>query len=164
MFSALEQLFADPGIRLKLLMLCVLPFVLFRSIKHIRLGLRSKDWRRTKATISVSGLDRESGAYYPKILYNYTVNGRELTDGNYSFARAMTNGKSRALAVVQQNPVGKEIIIYVDPKDASRTVVVPGVHWAAYANVLFLVLFFGGIAFIGEILTFIWPGCQPNCR
>jgi hypothetical protein len=155
--------FADPGIRLKLLMLGVLLFVLFKPIKSIVLGLRSKDWRKMRATITTSGLDRESGVYYPKIIYNYTVNGRELTDDNYTFSGAITNSKSRALAIVQENPVGKEISIFVNPEDSSRTVVVPGVHWSAYANVAFFVVFFTGIAFIVDILNFIWPGCQPNC-
>lgn len=157
------HLLADPGVRLKLLMLGVLLFVLFKPIKSIMLGLRSKEWRKVKATITTSGLDRESGVYCPKIIYNYAVNGRELTDDNYTFSGAITNSKSRALAIVKENPVGKEIPIFVNPEDPSRTVVVPGVHWSAYANVAFFVIFFGGIAFIGEILNLIWPGCQPNC-
>ncbi|MGH8462952.1 MAG: DUF3592 domain-containing protein [Pseudomonas sp.] len=159
----MENLISDPGMRLKLLMLGVLVFVLFKPIKSIVLGVRSKNWRKTRATISVSGLDRESGVYYPKIIYNYTVNGRALVDDNYTFVGAITNSKARALAIARDNPVGKEISIYVSPDDSARTVVVPGVHWSAYANVVFLVVFFTGIAFIVEILNMIWPGCQPNC-
>ena len=144
-------------------MLGVLFFVLFKPIRGIVLGLRSKSWRKVRAIVATSGLDRESGVYYPKIIYNYTVNGRELTDDNYTFCGAITNSKSRALAIVHDNPVGKEISIFVNPGDSSSTVVVPGVHWSAYANVAFFVFMFTGIAFIADILNFIWPGCQPNC-
>jgi hypothetical protein len=157
------HILADPGIRLKLLMLGVLLFVLYKPIKSIILGLRARGWRKIKATVTASGLDRESGVYYPKIIYNYTVNGREFTDDNYTFCGAITNSKAHALAAVRANPVGKEIVVFVNPEEPARTVVVPGVHWSAYANVAFFVLIFGSIAFLVEILNFIWPGCQPNC-
>lgn len=144
-------------------MAALLVVVLFNPIKSILLGLRSKEWRKTKATVATSELDRMGGVYYPKIIYKYTVNGREFINDSYTFSGISTDGKLRALALVRGNPIGKELSIYVDPEDSSRSVVVPGVHWSAYANIFLLVALFAGIAFIVDILNFVWPGCEPNC-
>src|SRR5688572_10281219 len=103
----MEQVLADPGIRLKLAMLVVLVFVLFRPIKSIILGTRSKHWRKARAIVTTSDLDREAGHYHPKIIYSYTVNGRDRIDDNYTFSGAITGSKSRAIAIVQELPVGK---------------------------------------------------------
>ena len=151
------------ALQLKILMLGVLTYVSYFHVKSILLGRKSRDWRRVKAEITASGIDRESGTYYPKIIYRYTVNGRDYINDTYTFIGTGQMLKRSVVAVALQNPVGKQIDVFVDPNDPSRSVIIPGAHASSYFNIVFFVLMFGGIAFLPELLNFIWPGCQPNC-
>jgi len=152
-----------PAIDLKLLMLGLLIYVSYFHLKSIIRGRRSKNWRRVKAEITSSGIDRESGTYYPKIIYRYTVNGRDYINDTYTFVGTGQMLKRNVVSIALQNPVGKQIDVFVDPADPSRSVIVPGAHASSYFNIVFFIFMFGGFAFLPEILTFIWPGCQPNC-
>jgi hypothetical protein len=158
-----ENIVADPGVRLKLIMLFVLIYAVYKPIKSIILGRQSLSWRKIHATVITSNVDRESGAWYPNLIYKYVVGGKEFVGDLYTFAGASTNSKSKSLKIVDDHPVGSDITVYVHPEEPSKSVVVPGVLWQAYANVVFFVVFLGGIAFIVDILNFFWPGCKPHC-
>ncbi len=151
------------ALQLKLLMLGILAYVSYFHVKSILLGRKSRDWRRVKAEITASGIDRESGTYYPKIIYRYAINGREYINDTYTFIGTGEMLKRNVISVALQNPVGKQIDVFVDPNDPSRSVIVPGAHISSYLNIVLFVLMLGGIAFLPELLTFFWPGCQPNC-
>lgn len=100
---------------LKLLMLGVLIYVSYFHVKSILLGRRSRDWLRVKAEITASGVDRESGTYYPKIIYRYTVNGRDYINDTYTFIGTGQMLKRSVVSIALRNPVGKQIDVFVIP-------------------------------------------------
>src|SRR5688572_24059663 len=106
-----------PGLQLKLLMLGVVSYVSYFHVKSILLGRKSRDWKRVKAEVTASDIDRDSGTYYPKIIYRYTINGRDYINDTYTFVGTGEMLKRSVVAVALQNPVGKQIDVFVDPDD-----------------------------------------------
>ena len=127
-------------------------FIAARPGKSILLGLRSKNWRRVKAIVASSSLDREGRAYFPKIIYKYSINGREYIDDTFAFALGNASTKAHSIAVVQRHTEGQEILVYVDPENPARSVMEPGVHWSSYMNVTLMVLFISALGFTQQWL------------
>ena len=86
-----------------------------RPMKSIRLGQRSMTWRRVKAIVTSSDLDREGNVYYPNVIYRYLVNGREYIDGTFAFAKGDAANKAYCVEFVQRHPEGKEILSLLTP-------------------------------------------------
>lgn len=62
------NLLQEPHFLVRLMLAATFPFILFQPIKFIYSGLRSRNWRKVKATITTNNVDRENGAY-PNIVY-----------------------------------------------------------------------------------------------
>ena len=119
------------------------------------LGRKSLNWRSTKAVVTKSDIDRESGTYYPKIIYRYSVNGQAHINDTYTFTGTGYIFKKTAIAISLKHPEGTEIQIRYNQDNPSQSVIVPGVHWSNYANLAFFVLFFGGLAFALDIINLV---------
>jgi hypothetical protein len=118
-----------------------------RPMKSILLGRRSRHWRRVKAVVASSKLDRDGNDYFPNVIYRYSVNGREHMDGTFSFAMGDASTKAYCVDFVRRHPEGKEILVYVDPSNPELSVIEPGVHWTAYRNVALTVALFTALGF-----------------
>ena len=112
---------------------------------------------------------RGGTVYLPIVSYSYNYDGRQYqsesltylgTSGGYGGAGLEWQVNQRLNAF----PPSSTVSVFVNPKVPTEAVLLPGVHWSQYVGLVFVTLLFLGIAFIGEILNFIWPGCQPNCR
>jgi len=76
-----------------------------------------------------------------------------------------TSGLTRKYAsyYIKKYSEGSQLNVYYDPCLPNQSVIIPGIHWWQYASMILLTIMFFSIAYIVEILNFIWPGCQPNC-
>ena len=154
---------SDPEIQLKLLMLGCWLYLMYKTLPDFILSLKSKRWTKTNAVVTTSSIDREGNFYRPKLIYKYTVNNKRYINDTYSYLGQASFSKSSAVSIAQSIPEGSSIDIYVNITNPQQAVVVPGVHWLQYASLLILTIFFVAVAYIGPILNFIWPGCEPNC-
>ncbi len=153
-----------PALQLKLLMLALILMYVFRLIKPWRLAQKSQSWIQVVATVDSSSIDRDQQFYYqPKIVYRYNVNGQPYINDVYAFMGTVSTSKKHAVATALSHPQGSEIVVLVDPIKPENAVVVPGIHWTQYANVGLVIAMLLGIAFLPDILNFIFPGCQPKC-
>jgi len=153
-----------PGLQLKLLMLGIWLIGAFRYAKPFTLALKSKAWPLTTAKVLTSSFDRNGMMYVPKIIYRYKISGQDFTDDTYTYMGDYATSKSAIQKTIKRFPEGSDISVHFDPSDPQQSVIVPGVHWVQYVNLAALTLILGSIAFIAEILNFIFPGCQPNCH
>jgi len=137
--------------------------MVYRFYKPTKYGLESLKWEKVGATIILSSFDRFQNIYQPKIVYRYEYSGDSYDNDTYSFFGTAILTKKSAIKLAKKFPEGSNVQVYVSPYDGQQSVIVPGVHWSQWASMTFLSMMFIGIAYIVEILNFIWPGCQPAC-
>ncbi|TCS36458.1 DUF3592 domain-containing protein [Reinekea marinisedimentorum] len=153
----------DSGLQLKLLMLGLWLIMVYRSYGNIVRSLSSKEWPSTTAKVVLSSFDRTQSLYEPKIIYRYSINGMQYDNDTYTHLGAFSTTKKTAIKISKNHPEGSNITIHVNPRAPQQSVIVPGIHWVQVASFVALTLMLLGIAYIGEILNFIYPGCQPKC-
>ena len=143
------------AIQYKLILLAAMLYVSYFHVRAIFFGRKSLNWRSANAVVTKSDIDRESGTYHPKIIYRYSVNGQTHINDTYTFTGTGYIFKKQAIAISLKHPEGIEIQIRYNQNNPSQSVMVPGVHWSSYANLAFFLLFFGGLAFAGDIINLI---------
>lgn len=153
----------DSDIQLKLIVLGLWLYIVYRSAKPFLLGYRSVNWKKITGNVTTSTFDREGSFYSPKIIYKYSVNGKEYMNDIYTYMAVSSLTKKKSIKIVQSYPERSNIIIYIDNDKPENSVIVPGVHWSQYLSFLLVTLFLLSVAYIVPILNFIWPGCEPNC-
>ena len=142
-------------------------FVLF-SIKKYIFGRASSKWPTVSAIVISSRVESKYAGngltfHSPEIEYRYTVNNHVYTNNKFTYMGTFGLTNKYASAYAKKHYEGSQLNIYYNPKSPNEAVIIPGVHWVQYASMAFLTIMFFSIAFIIEILNFIWPGCQPNC-
>ena len=134
----------------------MLVFLLLRSLRKLRLGKASLNWRAVEATIdNIQILDDiinhdERRTFSPYVQYTYSVGGTTYQGRNYSFR---WRGRLRYWQVAQEIEGltrGKTITVYFDPFHPEDSVVKRGVttanHIAPLVEGLLLVILLIGIA------------------
>jgi hypothetical protein len=143
--------------------------MMFRGLPK---SLTSKRWVQVGGrVISIRKESRQRGVrnvYFPVVSYSYSFEGRQHQSESFTFLG--TSGGlggagfdwqvERRLRPFTAN---SSVSVYVNPKVPAEAVLVPGVHWSQYVALAGVTLFCLGVAFIVELLNFVWPGCQPNC-
>ena len=103
----------------------VLFYVLF-ILPMLRIE-EAKSWEPVDATVLSSEVLTHYGddgnTYSIEIAYEYQVEGRLLRGNRYQFMGGSSSGYQGKRAVVEQYPVGKEITIYVNPAEATESVI-----------------------------------------
>ncbi|NMC62119.1 MAG: DUF3592 domain-containing protein [SAR324 cluster bacterium] len=90
--------------------------------------------------------DGESGPTYGiDILYSYMVEGKEYQSNKYYIVDSASSGELSKRKIVDNYPPGNEFTCFVNPKDPSQAVVVPGFNLLALLGLLPLSLLFLGI-------------------
>jgi hypothetical protein len=153
----------DPGLQLKLLMVGLWLLMVYRFYRPTKNGLESLRWEKVDATVILSSFDRFQNIYQPKIVYRYCFDGKSFDNDTYSFLGTTNLTKNSAIKLASSHSEGSNIQVYVSPSDGQQSVIVPGVHWSQWVSMVFLSFILLGIAYIVEILNFIWPGCAPAC-
>jgi hypothetical protein len=92
----------------------------------------SKDWPTSEGIITSSELnktrDRDGkDMYSANILYEYSVDGKEYSDGNIGVMDGSTSMKSSVKNTVRKYAKGKKVTVYYDPEFPGTAVLEPGV-------------------------------------
>lgn len=153
----------EPQLTIRLIMLGLWVFIVIKTAKPFIFSRKSMHWPKILAAVKISSFDRQGNIYSPKIIYHYQYEENEYQNDTYSFLGVAGFTKKQAIQISKEHPEGSLIQIYVDPKQSNNSVVIPGVHWLQYVGFILLTAFCLSVAFLIEILNFIWPGCQPNC-
>jgi len=112
------------------------------KVKEIKKSLSSTHWTKVIANVdnkSIESSYRGNGfrVYSPKITYYYSVGAAKYT--NDVFTMLGTSGFTNKFAKswVDKFDLGDEIEISYNPKDPKQSVIVPGVHWGQYIDIVF---------------------------
>ena len=154
----------DTELQLKLLMSGLWLFMAYKSYKPFSLNQKSYGWVKSTGLITTSSIDRMGNTYHPKIIYKYTHQGKGYINYIYTYLGVGHITKSKAIEISEKYPEGSETEIFIDPVDHENSVIVRGIHWYQYFSFALLTLFCVSVAYMGPILNFIWPGCEPNCK
>jgi hypothetical protein len=79
-------------------------------------------WQSTTAKILQSDLDEDSDGWFPKIKYEYSVQGRIYTSERLYFFVSNGDRKGVALRGLAPYPIGKTVIAYYDPANPADSV------------------------------------------
>ncbi len=116
----------------------------------------STDWPSVKGVVTSAEVIRtrsDDGVNYkPEVLFNYTVDGEEYSQGNIRYdGDWSTNKPTYANKMVKKYKVGTEVDVYYDPEEPFEAVLEPGTTWMSYLPIGFGAVFFfiGAALFVG---------------
>lgn len=93
---------------------------------------------------------RKRTTYYPKVGFQYQVDGRKYTSSRIAFGTGDTGGSAKwARKVVNKYPVGKAVTVYYNPQDPQYGVLESGITWR---SIIFLL---AGFAFFAAGLLVV---------
>lgn len=155
-------------LQLRILLLGAWLLIVGLSFRKLRLGLASQKWPTRKGTVVTASIESKPlqyglRAHAPAVTYEYEVADRRFVGKTFTYVG--TVGWTRAFAERRLSTLfpGAVVPVFVNPQDPEQAVLVPGVHWVQWASLCIVSVFFLAIAFIVQILNYIWPGCKPNC-
>jgi hypothetical protein len=99
-------------------------------------SVRGYTWPHVNGTVVASaahselmrGAGRQYMSYWPEVRYEYIVGNRHVTGDRIRFiVRGMNQKETQR--VVGSYPVGKAVTVYYDPRDATASVLEPGIWW-----------------------------------
>ena len=114
-----------------LLLLAIGIGVTLHGIRGLKTSLEAQSWPTTTARVidtDVSyqrGTSSSTGAYYPRVRYQYVVNGRTYT-GDRIWTTNMGSTRGWARSIIDEFPPGSEVTVYYDPADPANALLKPG--------------------------------------
>ena len=118
---------------------------------EIKGSRESGSWPSVQGTISSSSVSKRTSrgsdhrtrtTYYPKVGFQYQVDGRRYTSSRIAFGTGESGGSAKwARKVVNTYPVGKTVAVYYNPQDPQYGVLESGFTWRS------LIVLLAGIAF-----------------
>ena len=99
---------------------------------RVRRATASRHWLYTTGRVINSAVDIQSifagraisSSWFPKVEYEYSVNGVDFRGDTVSFGQSYSNDEVTTL--VNEYRVGQSVAVYYDPSDAGRSVLIPG--------------------------------------
>ena len=132
-------------------------FLMAWGVYEIKGSNESRNWPSTQGTISSSYIREQtrrdskrhtSITYFPRVLYQYKVDGRHYTSHRIEFGGESGGMKRMAKKVVDRYPSGKKVTVYYNPQDPKYGVLEAGFTWSS------LIVFLAGIVFFGVGVLF----------
>ncbi len=119
------------------------------NIWGVWVAIQSKSWPSTNGLITASNVcesyHKSGTEYYPCLQYQYTVNGSTLTGDQIYGVPRQSGDYYAALDLADTYSVGKQVLVYYDPRSPATACLEPGViPWETYGAIvagLFLVGF-----------------------
>ncbi len=138
-----------------LLLMIFAAFFILPSVYEIDQATQAADWTPRRAVITQAEIAQYGGGRAHDIpLHAIDMQGRFLdTDEGFSVERIAFGGFNDAdqiRAIVEQHPVGSELVVYASPDDPHRVVLVKNADIGAMIAMIAL----GGVCALGGILTF----------
>jgi hypothetical protein len=114
---------------------------------------QARGWDAVPCTIVSSGVESHSGSdggptFSVAVTYHYTVAGHEYTGSRYGFMGGSSSGTAGKEAVVARYPPGAQATCWVNPQDATDSVLERGLTndmWVGLIPMVFVVLGLGGM-------------------
>jgi hypothetical protein len=126
---------------------------------EIKGSRESGSWPTAQGTIRSSSVSKRTTrdsnhrtrtTCYPKVGFQYQVDGRNYTSSRIAFGTGDTGGSAKwARKIVNKYPVGKTVMVYYNPQDPQYGVLESGITWR---SIIFLL---AGIAFFGAGLLVV---------
>lgn len=166
-----ERTFAVLLLVVGLAVVSLQPSCLLATINAARCAAQSPHWPQVEGEIVVSEVvSNTSRKALPKIVYRYTIDGKEFTATRIAFAQALTHGftisystgnaepstTNRGLAqkLVATFPRGKKVVVFYSPQDPSLAVLRPGSGGGPLGGYILCAL--GFLVSFGAIFAGIW--------
>lgn len=118
---------------------------------EIKGSQESGSWPSAQGAITSSGMSqrttrdsnhRTRTTYYPKVGFQYQVDGRNYTSLRIAFGTGDTGGSEKwARKIVNKYPAGKTVTVYYNPQDPQYGVLESGITWRS------IILLLAGVAF-----------------
>jgi hypothetical protein len=111
--------------------------------------LESKDWPTVDGVITQSEIEHQTSTSgegsdkkttvksYPKIAYQYRIDGQPYESTTVSFSSSSNNAKQ----IVAQYPKGKTVRVYYNPDKPRQAVLVPGNSGVNFVPYIFAIVF-----------------------
>ena len=132
------------------------------GIVGIQRAKESTDWPEVRGRIVSSSIDskistntgkqdskprsKKKRTYFPKIRYQYSVEGKTLTGTRIAYGDLGSENKSSVRRIVNRYPTGKEVSVFYRPSDPKECLLEPGVKGQTWFLPIFgLVFCVGGI-------------------
>jgi hypothetical protein len=109
----------------------------------------------TSSEVTVSSDSEGADSYSPEVTYRFQIDGQIFASSQIKFGENSYGSRRKAQEIVNQYPVGKQVMVYYEPERPTNAVLEPGVSAGSYL-VLGLGLFFTAIGLIGGPLTLIF--------
>ena len=101
--------------------------------------------------------DSDGTTYSAQVEYAYEVEGISYTGDRYSMFEFSTSGGKSAHSIVQRHPVGKDVVVYYDPRDHHSAALDLSDASVPYGILLFLLPFHCvGFGLFGSGIRGIW--------
>ncbi len=108
-------------------------FAAILIVSGIWFQLRTKKmrtWRSTLGEVTVSDIEERkhqegffSGRYYkPRVCYKFVVDGKTFTGSNFSSQNFTIGFKEEAQELMKNFPPGKNVTVYFDPTEPTKSV------------------------------------------
>ena len=119
---------------------------------EIKGSQESGSWPSVQGTITSSGMSkritrdsnhRKRTTYYPKVGFQYLVDGHKYNSSRIAFGTGDTGGSEKwARKIVNRYPTGKTVTVYYNPQDPQYGVLESGVTWRSIIFLLAGIVFF----------------------
>ncbi len=119
---------------------------------ELKRAYESRSWPNTPGTITSAYIQKShhrsseghsTTSYTPKVGYRYIVEGKIYTCDRIAFGGKSGGKRSKAKAVVDEYPSGRQVTVYYNPRDPKIAVLKAGFSWGAILVALAGVVFFG---------------------
>jgi hypothetical protein len=121
---------------------------------EIKGSRESGSWPSVQGAITSSGMSkrttrdsnhRKRTTYYPKVGFQYQVDGRNYISSRIAFGTGDTGGSEKwARKIVDKYPAGKTVTVYYNPQDPQYGVLESGITWRSIIFLLAGIVFFAG--------------------
>jgi hypothetical protein len=111
-----------PGLSLILLGCTGVTTGLFAARRVLQQG----DWLRIPGRVESGAIVGTGETYTARVVYNYTVDGVQLTGNVVKPGAVEYNWRGPAERVIRRNPPGSDVVVFVDPRNVGDAVLEPG--------------------------------------
>jgi len=106
------------------------------------LVLDSEVERRQHRNGSRHGAGRRSIIYYPKVIYQYSVQGTSYSGDRIEYGTLGKDNRAHAKRIVDNYPKGKNVRVYYMPRQVTESVLEPGITLSTWFRMGFGFAFF----------------------
>ena len=142
---------------LTLIFLIAFPFAIYAAWKNVQRAKASVNWPTTTGRITASGIKKVMFRRQPQITYSYSVNGAAYTSQRVSFAGGYK--PKEVDPVLARYPVGSDVVVAHDPRNAAEATLETGANKQVTAQVRILLICFALIVAV-NILSYYVRGLR----